>query len=109
MTAKTARIKPEDVKQPQDHKQELKDVTVEFHGEQFTVKGRALKDYKLLLLLNQMEKNGAVLPQVLTRLLGDEQHDRMVAVLEEEDGYVDAESVGDFFRTLMEEAGRKNS
>ena len=107
----TARIRPEDVKKPEDHKKEIKDVTVTFQGTEFTVKGKALKDYRLLMLLNKVEKNGALLPEVIDRLIGQEQHDKMVELLadEEDDGYIDTETVGEFLRTLLEEAGRKNS
>jgi hypothetical protein len=110
-TTRTARKELSEVAQPQDHKKEIKDVTVEFRGAEFTIKGKALKDYRLLLLLNQMEKNGAVLPEVLNRILGQDQHDKMVELLADpdDDGFVDAEDVTGFLRTLMEEAGRKNS
>jgi hypothetical protein len=108
-TQRTARIKPEDVKMPEDHKLEVQDTTVEFNGEQFTIKGKALKDYRMLVMLKKVEKDASALPDVLTKLLGEEQHERMINTIEDEDGFVDLEIVADFLRKLMQEAGRKNS
>ncbi|QOT19736.1 hypothetical protein [Paenarthrobacter sp. YJN-5] len=112
MTAqRTARKELSEVKQPEDHKQAIQDVTVELRGESFTVKGKALKDYRLLLLLNKMEQNGAYLPEVMERILGQEQHEKVIDLLSDPDDndYVDTEDVGNFLRTLMEEAKAKNS
>jgi hypothetical protein len=108
MTA-TRRKEISEVKQPEDHKPKVEDVTLEYAGETFTLKAKVLKDYRMVLMLAKADKNAAELPAVMVKLLGEEQHEKMLNALEDEDGMVDIEEVGKFLRELLTAGNRKNS
>jgi hypothetical protein len=108
-TQRTARIKPEDVKMPEDHLAPLGDFDMQFEGEKFTVHGKLLRDYNTIILLSQVDRNAGVLPSLLTRLIGQEQHDLLIKILTEDDGFVDIERIGDFLRAAVAKGQGKNS
>ncbi|MDI2032998.1 hypothetical protein [Paenarthrobacter nitroguajacolicus] len=105
----TARKELSEIKQPEDHKAKVEDFTIEFSGEKFTVKAKAVKDYRILMLLAKVETDASALPEALTKLLGAEQHERMIDAIEDNEGFVDIETVGEFLRELMQAGNRKNS
>lgn len=97
-------------KVPEDHKEPaLRDVTVEWEGREYTAEAASFGDYRTFRLLTRMEKNPAVLPDILDRLLGEEQHDALIEASEDETGHVPTEKIGEFLRALFEAAGQGNS
>ena len=101
---------PAGVKQPEDHKEPaLKDVTVAWEGNEYTASASSFGDYRTFRLLSKMEKNPAVLPEILDRLLGEDQHDALIEASEDEAGHVPTEKIGEFLRALFEAAGQGNS
>jgi hypothetical protein len=101
---------PAGVKQPEDHKEPaLRDVTVSWEGNEYTASSAAFGDYRTFRLLTRMEKNPAVLPDILDRLLGEDQHDALIEASEDETGHVPTEKIGEFLRALFEAAGQGNS
>ena len=60
-------------------------------------------------MLAKADKNAAELPAVMVKLLGEEQHEKMLNALEDEDGMVDIEEVGKVLRELLTAGNRKNS
>ena len=101
---------PANVKQPEDHKEPaLRDVTVTWDGNEYTAAASAFGDYRTFRLLSKMEKNPAVLPEILDRLLGEDQHDALIEASEDENGHVPTERIGEFLKALFEAAGQGNS
>jgi hypothetical protein len=101
---------PAAVKQPQDHLDPApKDVTVEWEGNEYTAPASAFGDYRTFRLLSKLEKKPAVIPDLLDRIIGEEQHEALVDASEDEDGNVPIDRIGEFLKALFEAAGQGNS
>lgn len=110
-TAKKTNI-PATVKQPQDHLEpapELHDVTLKWGGREYTAPASAFGDYRTFRLLTKIEKNPGVIPDVLDRVIGEEQHEALIEATEDENGFVSTEKIGQFLKALFEKAGQGNS
>jgi hypothetical protein len=110
--ATTRKSIPATVKQPEDHKEPAeapRDVTVEWYGATYTVEAAAFGDYRTFRLLSKVEKNPAVIPDILDRLLGEDQHEALIDATEDDGGHVSTERIGEFLKALFEAAGQGNS
>jgi hypothetical protein len=106
----TRKSVPATVKQPEDHKApEPKDVVVRWDGNEYTVPSYAFGDYRTFRLLSKVEKNPAVIPDILDRLLGEDQHEALIDASEDNEGRVPTEKIGEFLKALFEAAGQGNS
>lgn len=94
------------VKQPQDHKPkkdgaEEHEVTV--RGVKLVVRQRDLDDYRVVRSMARARRgDGFSSIDVLDIILGDEQHDRIVAAIAAEDGHVDQETMGSVVQEIFE-------
>ena len=113
---------PANAKKPQDHQSPAedatgpKDVTVEWHGHEYTIPGDAFDDLELTMLFAEHDAGAlsdqeAGLKMFLAgkRMLGAEQFTEYLKNERGENGWAKSSDFMSFFNHIMEEAGRKNS
>lgn len=70
-------------------------------GFKFKIDETKLNDYRFMKDLSKMEENPLRFPAVLEKLLGEEQEEALLKHLEDEDGRVDTEKVGDELAEIL--------
>lgn len=109
---------PANAKAPQDHKPSAKDdvtgpqdVTVEYNGHEYFVPGDAFDDVEFLDAMVSAESGGDDLAafRAARALLGNEIWDQFRKNERGENGRVKTSDFMEFFKAVMEAAGRKNS
>ena len=97
---------PANVKKPADHKPKKVetggDRKVKIRGIELAIAADALDDFELLDDLGALEEgNGARLPSVLRRLVGDQYRPLLDAVRDEESGRVSIEAGGELVQEIL--------
>lgn len=74
-------------------------------GFEFEVKDEVLDDMRLIRLMNQAMKNPVYFPDLIERLLGQEQAEALYSSLETEDGRVPLKAVSDAVTDIFNSLG----
>lgn len=74
-------------------------------GFEFEVKDEVLDDMRLIRLMNQAMKNPVYFPDLIERLLGQEQAEALYSFLESEDGRVPLKAVSDAVADIFNSLG----
>lgn len=90
-------------KTPQDHKDADGPRDVDIDGLTVTVDSRLMNDWRFVRMLRSADSDTLAIVDVVDRVFGD-QMPAIEAHLADEDGFVDAEKVGDFLRQALEAA-----
>lgn len=92
-------------KKPTDHQPAAREqITVEYAGEKFTFDARAPKDARVFLAIRKGDLETAI-----TRMTSEDDLERLLKAIEDEDGWSDIEELGKFVDAAHEAAGAKNS
>jgi hypothetical protein len=78
-------------------------------GKTFKIDKDSFNDLEVLEALNELENgNALVLPQLIKKIVGNENYTRILSVLKDEKGRVPIESVADLFIKLSEKLAPKH-
>lgn len=80
-------------------------------GFEFEIDEKKLNDMRFMELLRKAQADSLVFPEVLERMLGEDQKEKLYEHLEDENGYVPIDATVDIITEIMTLAGEdtKNS